>query len=37
MHESLEEFKFGLIGKSEKNPHRLIMGKRMSPIFLHCS
>ena len=47
MHKSSEELDFGLTGpptaelaaleRLKKNPHRLIMGKTMSPIFLRCS
>ena len=46
MHESLDEFEFHLIGAPTaelaalerlKNPHSLIMGKMMLPLFLGCS
>ena len=46
MHESLDELNFSLIGplteelaalERLKNPHRLIMGKMMSRLFLDCS
>ena len=47
MHESSEEFEFrpdwttdcgvSCPGTSEENPHRLITGKTISPIFLSCS
>ena len=45
MHESSDELNFGLIGpptaelaalEGLKNPHRLIMGAMMSPLFLGC-